>query len=152
MTPRAAAKLAVLVSLGVSVVWFVRPHAPTAPGPARETTVTVRAVRHDVLGFAVKSTVVREPNGVRAIVDALGVDDLPEGACPPDYAESDVSLGLFGADPYARRTAYVFSLYPRDPAAGPPEVVVTSAYGCRRGPPADAVGLARELARAKIGD
>ncbi|MBX3192866.1 MAG: hypothetical protein KF819_38130 [Labilithrix sp.] len=149
MSPRAAAAIAVAVSLGVGVLWFARSRAPRVEA-ALDVTHAARVIRRDAVGFTTKEGVTRDRARVRAIVEAIGVDALGPIACPPDYSASQISVMLTGADVYARRTAYVYDLFGDGGAS--PRVVIVKSSGCRGGPPVDALALRRELGALGIVD
>ncbi|MBX3215789.1 MAG: hypothetical protein KF850_27370 [Labilithrix sp.] len=154
-SPLIAAGIAVGAALVVVAIWWRRPQA-NAVERAVDATVAVRISRHDALGMSPPPTSVREPARVRAIVEALGIDEHPAAPCPPDYASAELGLLLTGRDVYARRNVYVWRL--TDGAASDggaeapggarahggaeaPLVVVVSSSGCRGGRPSDVARL-----------
>ncbi|MBX3226143.1 MAG: hypothetical protein KIT84_28780 [Labilithrix sp.] len=135
MSPRRAAACAVGAALAVAALWFVARARPAPPLPLRESTIAVRVTRHDAYGAPGTPVAIRDRAQVRALVDALGADTQPPLACPADYATAEIGLLLTGADVYARRNVYVWSL------AHEPHVVIVETSGCRGGPAADATAL-----------
>lgn len=154
-SPLLAAGIAVGAALVVVAIWWRRPPA-IAVERAVDATVAVRISRHDALGMSPPPTSVREPTRVRAIVEALGIDEHPAVPCPADYASAELGLLLSGRDVYARRNVYVWHLADGasgdggaaaavgasgDGGAEAPLVVVVSSSGCRGGRPSDIARL-----------
>lgn len=139
MNPRRAGALAAGCALVVAVVWFARRQAPRSE-TVLEATLAVQVTRHDAFGAPSKPVAIRDRVKVRAIVESLGVDALPVGTCPPDYATADVGLLLTGRDVYARRNAYLWEM-----KSSAPRVVLVDETGCRAGPVHDAERLRVEL-------
>jgi hypothetical protein len=144
-SPRVAAALAVAVTLVVSALWFRRARTPVVES-ALEGTVSIRVVRHDAYGAPGKPTLIRDRGHVRAVVEALGVDDHAPAPCPPDYATAELGLVLSGRDVYTKRNVYVWS------SSASPRVVVVTTSGCTAGPPRDRARLAIELDDAGVRD
>lgn len=146
MRARSAAIVGVAVAFVVAGGAIIKRSRPVEVRVV-ETTRAIRIVRRDRSGLPEKKGVVGDPARVRALTEALGVDALPEGSCPPDYADADLGLVLAGDDVYVRRNVYVFALLGD---AGEPSVVSVTSAGCRMGPAADVESLRRELRAAKI--
>lgn len=152
MRPRAAAGIGVAIAFVIGGLSLAKWREARAPEAAKESIVAVRITRRDALGLPSKKSVLREPARVRALIDALGIDAHPVGACPPDYADAPIGLVLSGLDVYARRNVYVFGGSDGGEAsasAGARSVVTVTSAGCKVGPPADAVAMEREIAAAK---
>ncbi len=144
-----------LAGVGVAVVIAAIAYARrTAPVETRavETTHAVRIVRRDQAGLPEKKGVVRDPAHVRALTEALGVDDHAAAECPADYAEAELGIVLSGSDVYARRNVYVFGLLGDASTSGSPRVVSVTSAGCRAGAPADLARLGAELRDAGVLD
>lgn len=148
MRARSAATVGVAVALLVAGAAIIKRSRPVEVR-AVETTHAIRIVRRDRSGLPERKGVMRDPARVRALTEALGVDALPGGSCPPDYAEADIGIILSGNDVYARRNVYVFALLGD---AGEPSIVSVTSAGCRVGPAADVASLRRELQAAKVLD
>ena len=140
--------IGVALAIGVAAIAFARRRGATETR-AVDTTHAIRITRRDRSGLPDKQIPVRDPARVRAITEALGVDDRAPGECPPDYADADIGIVLSGSDVYARRNVYVFDLLGD---GGIPKIVSVTSAGCRVGPPADLAALQRELRAAKILD
>jgi hypothetical protein len=140
---------AVGLSLIVAAVWCNRAQKPPVQETAVQSIVAARITKHDALGMpSAEPLAVRDPPHVRALVEALGIDEHPVVPCPPDYASAELGLLLTGRDVYARRNVYVWDLH-ADASAGARVVTVSSA-GCRGGPPANASVLRREIESAVV--
>ena len=146
MRARHAALVGVGVALAVGAFALARRRPTNELAPAVESTLAVRIVRRDRMGLPEKKGTIRDAGHVRIITSALGVDLHPAAACPPDYAEADFGIVLSGTNVYVKRNVYVFGLL--GDGGEPPSVVSVTSAGCRAGPPADLVGLRRELRAA----
>jgi len=156
MRARDAAIVGIGAALVVAALAVSRWHTPTELEPALESTHAVRIVRRDRTGLPEKKGTVLAPARVRAITAALGIDDHPNGPCPPDYADADFGIVLAGNDVYVRRNVYVFGLHgdagsgagenvSHGTAATAPSVVSVTSAGCRVGTPANIESLRHEL-------
>ena len=151
MRARNHALAGVGVALVIAAIAYGRRTAPVETR-AVETTRAVRIVRRDQAGLPEKKGLVRDPAHVRALTEALGVDDHPGAECPADYAEAELGIVLSGSDVYARRNVYVFGLFGDAGTGAVPRVVSVTSAGCHAGAPHDLAHLRDELRAAGVLD